>query len=78
MTATRKKTATRRKPQRNTLYLPSASREDLDKIALEIGYRRGRRISSSGVVQYLIKKYSSQAIEELINEDDEDDDDFDD
>ncbi len=55
MTATRKKTATRRKPQRNTLYLPSASREELDKIALEIGYRRGRRISSSGVVQYLIK-----------------------
>ncbi len=42
MTATRKKTATRRKPQRNTLYLPSASREELDKIALEIGYRRGR------------------------------------
>lgn len=75
MTATRKKTATRRKPQRNTLYLPSASREELDKIALEIGYRRGRRISCSGVVQYLIKKYSSQAIEELINEDDDDFDD---
>lgn len=75
MTATRKKTATRRKPQRNTLYLPSASREELDKIALEIGYRRGRRISSSGVVQHLIKKYSSQAIEELINEDDDDFDD---
>ena len=74
MTATRKKSATRRKPQRNTLYLPSTSREELDKIALEIGYRRGRRISSSGV-QYLIKKYSSQAIEELINEDDDDFDD---
>lgn len=41
MTATRKKSATRRKPQRNTLYLPSTSREELDKIALEIGYRRG-------------------------------------
>ena len=75
MTATRKKNETRRKPQRNTLYLPSASHEELDKIALEIGYRRGRRISSSGVVQYLIKKYSSQAIEELINEDDDDFDD---
>ena len=75
MTATRKKNETRRKPQRNTLYLPSASREELDKIALEIGYRSGRRISSSGVVQYLIKKYSSQAIEELINEDDDDFDD---
>ena len=29
MTATRKKSATRRKPQRNTLYLPSTSREEL-------------------------------------------------
>ncbi len=62
MTATRKKTATRRKPQRNTLYLPSASREELDKIALEIGYRRGRRISSSGVVQYLIKNIPARLL----------------
>jgi hypothetical protein len=47
------KTATRRKPQRNTLYLPSASREELDKIALEIGYRRG------GVFQALVLSSTS-------------------
>ncbi len=41
MTATRKKTATRRKPQRNTLYLPSASREELDKIALRLAIAGG-------------------------------------
>lgn len=53
MTATRKKSATRRKPQRNTLYLPSTSREELDKIALEIGYRRG------GVYQALVLSSTS-------------------
>lgn len=62
MTATRKKTATRRKPQRNTLYLPSASREELDKIALEIGYRRGRRISSSGVVSTSLKNIPARLL----------------
>ena len=55
MTATRKKNRNETQAPTQYLYLPSASREELDKIALEIGYRRGRRISSSGVVQYLIK-----------------------
>lgn len=67
MTGPRKKTSPNRKPQRNTLYLPSEVREKVEQISLEISYRRGRRISDSGFVQYLIKTYSQQATESLIN-----------
>lgn len=62
-----KKTASKRKPQRNTLYLPSDVRDEVERIAVEISYRRGRRISDSGFVQYLIKTCSQKAIDELIN-----------
>ncbi len=74
MTGTRKKTSTTRKPQRNTLYLPSEVREKVEQISLEISYRRGRRISDSGFVQYLIRNYSQQATENLINGADHDSD----
>ncbi|HAX5210289.1 TPA: hypothetical protein JZG45_005257 [Escherichia coli] len=57
----------KRKPQRNTLYLPTDVRNQVEHIAVEISYRRGRRISDSGFVQYLIKKYKSQAMKELIH-----------
>lgn len=67
MTGIRKKTSTNRKPQRNTLYLPSEVREKVEQISLEISYLRGRRISDSGFVQYLIRNYSQQATENLIN-----------
>ena len=67
MTVTRKKTASKRKPQRNTLYLPADVRDEVERIAVEISYRRGRRISDSGFVQYLIKTCSQKAIDELIN-----------
>jgi hypothetical protein len=66
MTVTKRKSATKRKPQRNTLYLPTEVRDEVEKISVEVSYRRGRRISDSGFVQYLIKTYSQQAIEELI------------
>ncbi|RKT89331.1 hypothetical protein BJ925_0308 [Rahnella aquatilis] len=67
MTVTRKKTVSKRKPQRNTLYLPSDVRDEVERLSVEISYRRGKRISDSGFVQYLIKTYSQQAIERLIN-----------
>lgn len=75
MTVTRKKPVSKRKPQRNTLYLPSVIRDEVERISVEISYRRGRRISDSGFVQYLIKTYSQQAIEKLINGADDDSDD---
>ncbi|EAS5079195.1 hypothetical protein D8P01_23000 [Salmonella enterica] len=57
----------KRKPQRNTLYLPTDVRNEVERIAVEISYRRGRRISDSGFVQYLIKTYSQEALQELID-----------
>ncbi|STF64256.1 Uncharacterised protein [Escherichia coli] len=49
------------------LYLPTEVRVEVEKIAIEISFKRGRRISDSGFVQYLIKKYKSQAMKELIH-----------
>lgn len=67
MKVTRKKTVSERKPQRNTLYLPTDVRDEVERLAVEISYRRGRRISDSGFVQYLIKTCSQKAKNELIN-----------
>jgi hypothetical protein len=75
MTVTKRKTVSKRKPQRNTLYLPSDVRNEVERIAVEISYRRGRRISDSGFVQYLIKTYSQKALEALIDGADSDFDD---
>jgi hypothetical protein len=66
MTVT-KKPLTKRKPQRNTLYLPTDVRNKVERIAVEISYRRGKRISDSGFVQYLIKTYSQEALQKLID-----------
>lgn len=66
MTVTKRKSPAKRKPQRNTLYLPTEVRDEVERISLEVSYRRGKRISDSGFVQYLIKTYSQQAIQELI------------
>jgi hypothetical protein len=62
----KRKTATKRKPQRNTLYLPTEVRDEVERISVEVSYLRGKRISDSGFVQYLIRTYSQQAIKELI------------
>lgn len=66
MTVTKRKSPAKRKPQRNTLYLPTKVRDEVERISVEVSYRRGKRISDSGFVQYLIKTYSQQAIQELI------------
>ncbi len=66
MTVTKRKSTTKRKPQRNTLYLPTEVRDEVERISVEVSYRRGKRISDSGFVQYLIKEYSQQAIQELV------------
>ena len=66
MTVTKRKSPAKRKPQRNTLYLPTEVRDEVERISVEDSYRRGQRISDSGFVQYLIKTYSQQAIQELI------------
>ncbi|MCV8830655.1 hypothetical protein ODY10_21940, partial [Escherichia coli] len=47
-------------------YLPTEVRDEVERISVEVSYRRGKRISDSGFVQYLIKTYSQQAIQELI------------
>lgn len=51
----------------SSVYLPPQIREQLEKLALEIAFRRGRQISSSAVVQYLIQHYSELAKNELIS-----------
>lgn len=66
MTVTKRKSPAKRNPQRNTLYLPTEVRDEVERISVEVSYRRGKRISDSGFVQYLIKTYSQQAIQELI------------
>ena len=66
MTVTKRKSPAKRKPQRKTLYLPTEVRDEVERISVEVSYRRGKRISDSGFVQYLIKTYSQQAIQELI------------
>ncbi|SUI38485.1 Uncharacterised protein [Salmonella enterica subsp. enterica serovar Typhimurium] len=55
----------KRKPQRNVLYLPTEVRVEVEKIAIEISFKRGRRISDSGLFSILLKKYKSQAMKEL-------------
>ena len=65
-------TVSKRKPQRNTLYLPSDVRNEVERISVEISYRRGKRISDSEFVQYLIKTCSRRATEELIKGADDD------
>lgn len=65
MTVTKRQPLSKRKPQRNTLYLPTDVRNEVERIAVEISYRRGRRISDSGFVQYLIKTYSQEALQKL-------------
>lgn len=67
MTVIKRKTSAKRAPQRNTLYLPTNVRNEVERIAVEISYLRGRRISDSGFVQYLIKTFSQKAIDELLN-----------
>lgn len=67
MTVTKRQPLSKRKPQRNTLYLPTDVRNEVERIAVEISYRRGRRISDSGFVQYLIKTYSQEASQKLID-----------
>ena len=57
----------KRPPQKNVLYLPTDVRTEVEKIAIEISFKRGRRYSDSAFVQYLIKKYKSQAMKELIH-----------
>lgn len=54
-----------RKSQRNILYLPTEVRSEVEKIAIEISFKRGKRFSESSFVQYLIKNFKSQAIKEL-------------
>jgi len=51
----------------SSVYLPLIIREQLEKLALEIGFRRGRQISSSAVVQYLIQNYAESAKKALIS-----------
>lgn len=75
MTVTKRQPLSKRKPQRNTLYLPTDVRNEVERIAVEISYRRGRRISDSGFVQYLIKTYSQEALQKLIDGNDIDFDD---
>lgn len=67
MTVTKRQPLSNRKPQRNTLYLPTDVRNEVERIAVEISYRRGKRISDSGFVQYLIKTYSQEASQKLID-----------
>lgn len=67
MTVTKRKPSIKRKHQRNTLYLPTDVRNEVERIAVEISYRRRRRISDSGFVQYLIKTYSQEAQQKLID-----------
>lgn len=45
----------KRKPQRNVLYLPTEVRVEVEKIAIEISFKRGRRISDSGLFSILLK-----------------------
>ena len=66
MTVKKRKSTTKRKPQRNTLYLPTEVRDEVERLSVEVSYLRGKLISDSGFVQYLIKEYSQQAIQELI------------
>lgn len=55
--------------QHNTLYLPTEVRARIEKISVEVGFRREKRLSASRFVQYLISQYTDEAISALLNED---------
>lgn len=52
----------------NNVYIPACQRQYLEKIVLEIGYMRGKRLTASAFVQYLIEHYGEQAKGVFLNE----------
>lgn len=56
----------RRSP--TSVYIPADLRNQLEKLALEIGFKRGKHITSSSLVQYLISEYGEEAKNKLISE----------
>lgn len=51
-----------------SVYIPADLRNQLEKLALEIGFKRGKHMTSSSLVQYLISEYGEVAKEKLILE----------
>lgn len=58
------------KSKYNNVYIPADLRDYLEKIVVEIGYRRGRQISASAVVQYLIVTYGNDVRKHFISQTD--------
>lgn len=51
-----------------SVYIPADLRNQLEKLALEIGFKRGKHMTSSALVQYLISEYGEIAKDRLILE----------
>lgn len=51
-----------------SVYIPADLRNQLEKLALEIGFKRGKHMTSSSLVQYLISEYGEIAKDRLILE----------
>ncbi len=52
----------------NNVYIPACQRQYLEKIVLEVGYMRGKRLTASAFVQFLIENYGEQAKKIFLNE----------
>ncbi len=51
----------------NNIYVSPEPRKYLEGLVTEIGYKRGKVMSASALVRYLIENYGEQAKSEILN-----------
>lgn len=51
----------------NNIYVASEPRKKLEGLITEVGYKRGKVMSASAFVRYLIENYGEQAKEKILN-----------
>ncbi len=70
MTVTKRKSPAKRKPQRNTLYLPTEVRDEVERISVEVSYRRGSGfrilVSCNILLRHTLNKPSKNSFREPI------------
>lgn len=54
-----------------SVYVPAKLRQHLEELALEVGFKRGKQMTSSSFVQYLIQEYGGLAKDKLIKGNDD-------
>lgn len=51
----------------NNIYVSNQTRKNLEEIVTEVGYKRGKVMSASAFVRYLIENYGTEAKSKILN-----------